>query len=226
LTADTSVSIDRGELSGTDNDAREKARLASALGDMGAPIEFGPTGTQFRAPVTIELPYDLASVPPGREPELAIHYWDPAANAWTALPTVVDMVLHRLRAQTDHFSLYQPLLSGMYPAAVAPAAFTLVDVYAFPNPSRNNHIVTIRSQVGLADDVSIHIYDISGRLVNSGSVSSPQILDDGNGKGSQYTYDYVWDTGGVGSGVYMFAVTAKKAGSSPIRKTGKVGVIK
>lgn len=226
LGADTSVTIDLGESFGADRDAREKARLSSALGDMGAPIEFGPSGTRFRAPVTIELPYDVASVPPGRESELTIHYWNPATNAWDPLPTEVDSVLHRLRARTDHFSLYQPLLSGVYPAAAAPAAFTLVDVYAFPNPSRNNHVVTIRAQVGLADDVSVHIYDISGRLVNSGSVSAPQVLDDGNGKGSQYTYDYVWDTSGAGSGVYMFAVTAKKAGASPIRKTGKVGVIK
>lgn len=226
LTDATSVSIERGASSGVDSDAREKARSISALGVMGAPIEFGPEGTRFAVPVTIELPYDLASVPLGRESALAIHYWDRTAGAWTALPTEVDTVQHLLRARTDHFSLYQPLLSGVSPAAVAPAEFRQVDVYAFPNPARRSQTVTIRSQVGLADDVAIRIYDISGRLVHSGSVSSPQIVDDGNGKGSQYTYDYVWDTGGAGSGVYLFAITAKKAGSSPIQKTGKVGVIK
>lgn len=226
LAADTSMSIDRGELSGEDNDVREKARASAALGVMGAPIEFGPSGTQFALPVTIELPYDLASVPLGRESSLAVHYWDRTAGTWVALQTEVDTVRHLLRARTDHFSLYQPLLSGIRPAAVAPAEFRLVDVYAFPNPARRSQTVTIRSQVGLADDVAIRIYDISGRLVHSGSVGSPQIIDDGNGKGSQYTYDYVWDTGGAGSGVYLFAITAKKAGSSPIQKTGKVGVIK
>ena len=226
LAASTSVSIDRAASSGTDKDARDKARTSSALGDMGEPIEFGPEGTQFAVPVTIELPYDLASVPLGRESALAIHYWDRTTGAWAALQTEVDLVHHRLRAQTDHFSLYQPLLSGIYPAAAASAEFRLVDIYAFPNPARRSHIATIRSQVGLADEVEVRIYDISGRLVNSGSTSAWQILDDGNGKGSQYTYDYVWDTGGVGSGVYIYAVTAKKVGSASIRKTDKVGVIK
>lgn len=226
LTDATSVSIERGVSSGVDSDARDKAQSISALGPMGAPIKFGPEGTRFAVPVTIELPYDLASVPLGRESALGIHYWDRTAGAWTALLTEVDTVQHLLRARTDHFSLYQPLLSGVSPAAVAPAEFRLVDVYPFPNPARRSQTVTIRSQVGLADDVAIRIYDISGRLVHSGSVSSAQIIDDGNGKGSQYTYDYVWDTGGAGSGVYLFAVTAKKAGSSPIQKTGKVGVIK
>lgn len=225
LAADTNVSIERGTSSGVDNDARETAQKSSALGVMGAPIEFGPSGTQFTLPVTIELPYDVTSVPLGRESSLAMHYWDRTAGAWTALPTEVDTTRHLLRARTDHFSLYQPLLPGFSPAA-ATAEFRLVDVYAFPNPARRSQNVTVRTQVGLADEVSIHIYDLSGRRVNAGTVTSAQIIDDGNGKGGQFTYDYVWDTSGVGSGVYHFAVTAKKAGSSPIRKTGKVGVIK
>jgi len=227
LSADTNVTLEHASLSGTDKDARDKARATAALGDMGEPIEFGPEGTQFISPVTIELPYDPASVPLGRDSDLAINYWDRTNGAWTALLTEVDMVNHRLRAQTNHFSLYQPLITGYYPAALAASAeFRLVDVYAFPNPARRGHVATIRSQVGLADEVEVRVYDISGRLVHTGAISSWHILDDGNGKGFQYTYDYAWDTNGVGSGVYIYAITAKKAGSTSIRKTGKVGVIK
>lgn len=110
--------------------------------------------------------------------------------------------------------------------AAVSAAFGLVDIYAFPNPARGGHSATIRVQVGLADSVDVDIYDVAGRQVNSGSVLSPSILDDNNGKVPQYTFDYVWDTSGVGSGVYVYAVTAKKAGAGPIRKQGKVGVIR
>ena len=51
-------------------------------------------------------------------------------------------------------------------------------------------------------------------------------LDDGNGFGSQFTFDHAWDVSGVGSGVYNFVVTAHKAGTEEIRSTGKIGVIK
>jgi len=102
----------------------------------------------------------------------------------------------------------------------------LRDVYAFPNPSRRGQAVTIRAQVGLADSVEVNIYDVSGRQVHSAVFGSPVVLDDGNGKGPQYTYDYSWNVSGAGSGVYIYAVTAKKAGSGPIRKQGKVGVIR
>jgi len=108
----------------------------------------------------------------------------------------------------------------------ADAGFRLVEVYAFPNPARGSQAVTIRVQVGLADSVDVSVYDISGKQVHSGSVLSPQILDDGNGKGPQYTFDYSWNTSGAGSGVYIYSVTARKAGSSPISKRGKVGVIR
>jgi len=226
LDADTSVTIDRGAASGAAHDAREQARISGALGGVGVPVEFGPRGARFSVPVIIELPYDPADIPLGQEYKIAVHYWDQAAGVWLALQSDVDTARHRVRARTDHFSVYQPLLPGVYSAANASAAFGLRDVYAFPNPARNNRSVTIRSQVGLADQVDVNIYDIAGRVMRSGNISSWQILDDGNGKGPQFTYDYVWDTGGIGSGVYIYSITARKAGSSPIRKTGKVGVIK
>ena len=108
----------------------------------------------------------------------------------------------------------------------ADSAFLFHDYYAFPSPSRRGHPVTIRLQVGVADSVDVHIFDISGAPVNRGSPNSPQIIDDGNGKGLQYTYDYLWDVSGVGSGIYVFAITAKKAGQADIHKIGKVGVLK
>jgi hypothetical protein len=226
LDTTTSLTIDRGPVLGPDSEARVRILSAVSMAAAGEPVQFGPESLRFAVPVTIELPYDPASILLGKDGLVAVHYWDPAAKTWTALPSEVDTLHHRVRARTDHFSLYQPLVPGSASPASATTAFGLIDVYAFPNPSRGRQGVTIRAQVGLADQVDVSIYDVTGRQVNSGSVLSPNILDDNNGKGPQYTFDYPWDTSGAGSGVYIYLVTAKTAGAGPIRKQGKVGVIK
>jgi hypothetical protein len=225
LDTTTSLTIDRGPVLGPDSEARVRILSAVSMAAAGEPVQFGPDNTRFAVPVTIELPYDPASILLGKDGLVAVHYWDPVAKTWTALPSEVDTLHHRVRARTDHFSLYQPLVPGSASPASATTAFGLIDVYAFPNPARGGHAVTVRTQVGLADQVDVNIYDVTGRQVNSGSVLSPNILDDNNGKGPQYTFDYPWDTSGTGSGVYIYSVTAKKAGAGPIRKQGKVGVI-
>jgi hypothetical protein len=105
--------------------------------------------------------------------------------------------------------------------------FGLRDGYAFPNPSRNGNSVTFRLQPGSVDSIEVRVYDVSGRKIHSSSdFRFRGAIDDGNGKGVQNTYDHVWDVSGVGSGVYTYVMTAKKAGQSDIRKTGKVGVIR
>jgi hypothetical protein len=224
LATTTTLTIDRGAVEGQESESRTRTMSAVSLAAAGEPIKFGPDGTRFAVPVTIELPYDPAAVLFGQESKIAVHYWDPVAKTWTALPSEIDAARRCVRARTDHFSLYQPLVPGSAsPAAVG--AFAYVDLYAFPNPARGRN-PTIRVQVGQADSVDINIYDVSGRLVKSATVTGGQNLDDGNGKGLQWTYDYDWDVSGVGSGVYLYVVTAKRAGYSPIRKTGKLGVIR
>ena len=115
------------------------------------------------------------------------------------------------------------------PSAVQPAvetSFLFRDFAIFPNPARNGQNPTIRAQVGLADGVEVRIYDLSNRLVHSAALTEPKILDSGNGKGLQYTYDYIWDIEDAASGVYICALTAKKAGYRDIKKTEKVMVIR
>ncbi len=115
-------------------------------------------------------------------------------------------------------------------AGAAPAAagdeFLFRDLYAFPNPSRRGERVTIRLQAGVADAVDVEIYDLTGRRVNGGSAAGPVPLDDGNGKGPQFTYDYHWNVSGAASAVYLYSVKARKAGHPDIGKTGKVAVIR
>jgi len=206
--------------------AGEKKLIAAA-----APVEFGPEGTQFSKPVTLELPYDRATLPPGLdESMLTVQYWNPGIGKWETMPSSVDKQAQVVRAQTTHFSLYQIFGGGS--AASAPASpndptFAVHAGYAFPNPSRNATPVVIRVQPGLADSVSVRVYDLSGRLVHESSdFRNRGGVDDGNGFGSQFTFEHTWDISGVGSGVYNFVVTGRKAGAGDIKATGKVGVIK
>ena len=204
---------------------RDEKGVAPASGE----VEYGPEGTTFGADVTLVLAYNLAQVQAKglREEDLKVYYWNKSLGDWEALPSTLDKAERTVSARTRHFSVYQVMApQGISVAAGADAAFRLVDVYAFPNPARGGQRPTIRVQVGLADSVAINFYDVSGQLVHSANLVSPQILDDGNGKGQQYTYDYAWDASGVASGVYTYAVTAKKGGAAPIRKVGKVGVIR
>jgi hypothetical protein len=226
LETTTTLTIDRGAVEGHESESRTRVLAAVAMAAAGEPVKFGPEGTRFSVPVTIELPYDPAAILLGHDNKVAVHYWDPGTKTWTPLPSEVDSVRRVVRAKTNHFSLYQPLLPGDYAVAAAAESFSHIDHYAFPNPSRGGQAVTIRVQAGRADSVDVNVYDLAGRKVHSGSASASTILDDGNGKGAQYTFDVLWDASGAGSGVYFYVITAKKAGFSSISKRGKVGVIR
>lgn len=203
-----------------------EAAAAQGLASAGPAVEFGPEGLTFDKPVTLALPYY------GPPAGLAVHHWSQDRGTWEPLPTRFEGGL--ARAETSHFSLYQVLgpasSSGgaalAVPAAAADAAFVFRDLYAFPNPARGGARQTIRLQAGVADSVSVNVYDVSGEQVYAGSFGPPVVLDDGNGKGPQWTYDLAWDAGGVGSGVYIYVVTAKKAGQADIKKTGRLAVLR
>ena len=214
-----------------DKEVRRLVTEHSGLSEASLPTVFGPEGTVFSQPVTLDIPYDPALLPPGfDESHLAVHYWNPRSSQWERLDSTVDRQAKIVRAQTTHFSLYQVLApeTEAAPAASAVDDFSLRAVYAFPNPSRNGAPVVFRIQPGLADAVMLRVYDLSGRKVHeSGNFQDRGAsFDDGNGLGAQYTYEHSWNVSGAASGVYTYAITALKSGKSPIRKTGKVGVIK
>jgi hypothetical protein len=186
--------------------------------------------------VTLTLPYDkaLASALRLGDKDLKGYYFDPKKGTWEPLESEVDAQGAVVKAKTRHFSVYQALGqpgSGTGPAAAEAAQgpspdFVLRDAYAFPSPARRQERPVIRAQVGLADSVGVAIYDVSGQAVHAASLGSAKVLDDGNGKGPQWTYDYAWDTSGVGSGVYFYVLTAKKAGHEDINVIKKIGVLK
>lgn len=146
--------------------------------------------------------------------------------AWLKGRAGSGTVVRTMAEAMGHGDPPPPPGSGPPPVSAADPSFRFRDLYAFPNPSRRGERVIFRLQVGLADSVELNVYDISGRLVHRASFGRPELLDDGNGKGAQYTYDYPWDVGAFGSGVYIYAVTARKAGQADIRKVGKSAVLK
>ncbi len=220
LAKNTVVTLTNGRaLYSTD---RAAALTLAGMGAAGEAIDFGPEGTQFSIPVTIQLPYDPALVPPGQSVTLAINYYDPIAKTWIPLDTVVDSTRYVLTAKTSHFSLYQPLGPGIGVANAAQDAFGLRAFYVFPNPVRGTRAVTIRVEVGLADSVELHVYDLTGRKVlTTTDFQLNPTQPDGND-----AYEHVWDVSGVGSGVYTYVITATKAGQAAIHATGKIGVVK
>ncbi|MBI2788089.1 MAG: IPT/TIG domain-containing protein [Elusimicrobia bacterium] len=216
---DTAITLKRLPGDGRREDAADEIHKRAA----GEPIEFGPEGTRFATPVTIELPYDPALTKD--ETKIAIHYFNPLRREWEELPSVVDRARKVVTAKTDHFSIYQPM--GLAPTTAAQDEFYFRDVYAFPNPVRGGSLVTFRIQPGLAETVEVRVYDLSGRKIHESSdFTFRGAIDDGNGKGAQNTYDHAWSVSGVGSGVYNFVIKASQRGNKPITKSGKVGVIR
>jgi len=219
---DIFVSMRKGRQAGEQAESkRAAAQMQAGLSAAGPGVEFGPDGTQFDIPATIELPYSLAS--DQQAGTLALYWWDPEAGKWTQVPTEMDASKAKLRARVSHFSLYQPMAQSARPSA-ASEAFALHEIYVFPNPARGEAKPTFHVEVGLADGLSIRIYDVSGRLVHSGGIEgSPGTVDDG--QGLEYAYEYVWE-GRIASGVYFYAIEAKKAGQGSLRKTGKLAVVR
>lgn len=227
LAQDIEITVSSAGVDSLGTSDRKKRMEDKGLKRASEPIEYGPEGTKFSAPVTLVLPYDaaLAQAYGLGERELKVHYWNPSRNEWEPLESTVDTIQRTVSAKTDHFSLYQVLGPAIGIAAIDD--FGLRDGYAFPNPSHSGSAVTFRMQPGSVDAIEVRVYDLAGRKVHSSAdFRFLGVFDDGNGKGAQNTFDHVWNVSGIGSGVYTYVMTAKKAGQSDIRKTGKVGVIK
>jgi len=146
----------------------------------------------------------------------------------------VKVIEHRRRLETQgpgQISNTRPASTMQSQSAVvqvAPALaaqdFSLRSIYAFPNPAVAGQKPTIHVSVGVADKVTFRFYDISGQLLHQATIDSPPSqIDDGTG--AHPAYEYSWE-GHIPSGVYLYSVTAEKAGQAPIRQSGKSAVVR
>ena len=109
--------------------------------------------------------------------------------------------------------------------ALLDPAFKLGEVYSFPNPARGSQKPTVHVEVGLADSLTIEFMDIAGQKLGNATLNGqPRIIDDG--KGAEYAYEYTWDTSTLGTGGYVAAMTAHKAGYNDLQAVSKIAVLK
>lgn len=155
----------------------------------------------------------------------------PVPNSSTHSPvTVRNNVFQVINPQAPAFTLKRANIvpnsaagTSSIEALAADSAFELGEVYCYPNPAKKTN-PTFHIETGLADKVELKIYDTSGDLVHEIVLAgAPQVINDG--QGPQYAYEYLWDTKNVGSGVYLFGMTAQK-GDKTLKKTGRCAVIK
>ena|GEM_PF-3862560 len=217
-----------------DSERRERnvKAAAKALTRRGEPFEFGPEGTVFAEPVEISLPYESYDA---KKEKLQVAYWNPSSKDWEPLASTIDPTEKVVKAKVGHFSLYQVLVStiaeaktvrpvGEQPvvsvqAAGPSTAFTLGEVYVYPNPAKGGDAPIFHIECGLADSVDIKVYTVSGREAHEATLTAmPAIID------QRYAYEYVW-RGHIPSGVYLYFIEARKGGQR-IKKTGKFAVVR
>lgn len=156
------------------------------------------------------------------------------AGMESIVKTIVENLTRKrnLERERARLSGAQSPASVMSLAPVAPAAipaattndFKLRSIYAFPNPAVAGQKPTVHVSVGVADKVTFRFYDISGQQVHQATIDSPPSqIDDGTGV--HPAYEYSWE-GRIPSGVYLYSVTAEKAGQAPIRQAGKFAVVR
>ncbi|MCG2725367.1 MAG: right-handed parallel beta-helix repeat-containing protein [Elusimicrobia bacterium] len=205
-----------------ENAKKESAEIKN-IKQIGKPYEFGPEGLKFNKPVEISLPYTAAEISADEENRLKIAYWNPDINDWEILNSAIDKTNKIISAETNHFSIYQ-IVSTNEPLQ-SQSDFKFGEIYAFPNPAKRGTNPTLHIEAGIADKIDINIYDVSGQMVKSATLTnSPQLIDDG--QGLQYAYEWTWDVSNIGSGIYIYIVTAHKSGYGSLKAIKKVGIIK
>ncbi|MFH1725297.1 MAG: PKD domain-containing protein [Elusimicrobiota bacterium] len=106
----------------------------------------------------------------------------------------------------------------------ADPSFALREAYVFPNPAAGGARPVIHAAVGIADKVTLRIYNLAGQQAHQATLEgAPPVIDDGSGP--KYAYEFVWD-GRIPSGVYLYTIVAEKSGEASIRKAGKLAVVR
>lgn len=159
----------------------------------GTSYEFGPDGTQFAQPVTLELRYDPQSLPPDVPPS-ALRVAKLVGGKWQILTegASVDSVAGRVRASIRSFSSYgvvrDPCVVGTLPTGTTagkisthdclyPVAGRRSDYYAFSAPA--GQLVTVTTDGTLQGIMGIKAATedpTTGTVWNSGTIGGSMRL--------------------------------------------------
>lgn len=105
-------------------------------------------------------------------------------------------------------------------AEIPPAApQRLIEAYSYPNPAVGGAAPVIRATVGNVDDLQVRIFDLSGRMVESGELRPVSSEADG-----RISYEFVW-TGPITSGTY-YGLIQGKSGESALRSRLMISVVR
>ncbi|MEA3307840.1 MAG: IPT/TIG domain-containing protein, partial [Elusimicrobiota bacterium] len=217
LEEETVITIESDEPTEAETEKRDKAMKNKYLKAVGPAIKYGPHGLRFSKEVELKVPYSGDEMPSGKTSEdLSVYWWKAEGKAWEKVESQAEWTIARLKAQTEHFSVYQVMAEGVMPQSAAD--FIVGEHYFYPNPAKNS--ATAHFECGTADNAQVTIYDVSGHKVHSADITSG--FTTVNGK---YAYRYNWDIRKQASGVYIYILKAKKGGSHIIRK-GKMAIVK
>jgi len=196
---------------------REAYLKTRRLMPVGTSYEFGPEGLSFASQTTLTLPYDSSQIPMNKSlTDVAIYNWDDITGAWVPLET--QFVNGKLAAKTTHFSVYQAMVSGVNPLAAT--AFAFRQFYVYPNPAKGGNRPTLHFECGIGDGADIRIYDVAGDLRHTAHMTgAPNI------SAPEYAYEYTWDMGGAGSGVYTAVMEAHNGGET-VKAKKKFAIIR
>lgn len=110
-----------------------------------------------------------------------------------------------------------------FPVGTGDASFLFREVFVYPNPARGGAIPTLHMEVGMADQVTLTIFNVAGQALHQSVLTqAPTLMDSGNGP--EYAYEYSW-TEPVASGVYLYVIDAQKGGVH-LKKSGKFAVVR
>lgn len=217
---DFEASIDIAMNDPADRWIRERSMQDARLRPASEPVEFQPDGAKFATPVTITLVYS-PQVDPQKEPDLTIAHWNPASLRWEPLRAEVDRENGVVRAEVEHLSLYQAVVPKEDMLPLADPAFILGEVSVNPNPALEGQSPMVHVECGLADGVSLWIYNEEGELLKRAALSGiPEVI------GGRYAYRYVWDPEDSPAGSYLLKIEAEKEGKKPLKARKRIRLLR
>lgn len=177
-------------------------------------IANGTNLKNFNKNITIKMPYqddNNDKIVDGTNVEvknLAIFYLDENTSEWIQLKNVwYDYENKTVNALTDHFSIYSVLKTSVEK--------TVSEIIIYPNPCKINDVkyLSIGNLPNDAENLSIKIYDITGKLMNE--LNQNNITR--NVAGTSFTWDgKTKENLTVASGIYLFLI--KYNGDKKIEK--------